>query len=117
MRSLASLRRQRFSHRLTDGHAIADLSLRNFTEMRDLVAAPRFILRKKIEGHIQAKHPDQWLPLYTQVKFTDIPYVDALREGQRHDRIMEEILAMPGIETKWESEEVERKALELLKKA
>jgi hypothetical protein len=30
---------------------------------------------------------------------------------------MEEILAMPGIETKWESEEVERKALELLKKA
>jgi kynurenine 3-monooxygenase len=104
-------------HRVANGHAIADLSLRNFTEMRDLVAAPRFILRKKIEGHIQAKHPDQWLPLYTQVKFTDIPYVDALREGQRHDRIMEEILAMPGIETKWESEEVERKALELLKKA
>jgi hypothetical protein len=30
---------------------------------------------------------------------------------------MEEILAMPGIETKWESEEVERKALGLLKKA
>ncbi|MFZ1665922.1 MAG: NAD(P)/FAD-dependent oxidoreductase [Flavobacteriales bacterium] len=104
-------------HRVANGHAIADLSLRNFTEMRDLVADPRFILRKKIEGHIQAKHPDLWLPLYTQVKFTDIPYVDALREGQRHDRIMEEILAMPGIETKWESEEVERKALGLLKKA
>jgi kynurenine 3-monooxygenase len=102
-------------HRVANGHAIADLSLRNFTEMRDLVADPRFILRKKIEGHIQAKHPDQWLPLYTQVKFTDIPYVDALREGQRHDRIMEEVLAMPGIEAKWESEEVERKALELLK--
>ena len=53
-------------------------------------------LRKKIEGHLQAKHPDQWLPLYSQVKFTDTPYVDALREGQRHDRIMEEVLAMPG---------------------
>ncbi|MBK7287802.1 MAG: hypothetical protein IPI95_12290 [Flavobacteriales bacterium] len=103
-------------HRVANGHAIADLSLRNFTEMRDLVADPRFILRKKIEGRIQAKHPDQWLPLYTQVKFTDIPYVDALREGQRHDRIMEEVLAMPGIESKWESEEVERKALELLKR-
>jgi kynurenine 3-monooxygenase len=65
-------------HRKPNGDAIADLSLRNFVEMRDLVADPRFILRKKIEGHMQAKHPDQWLPLYSQVKFTDIPYVDAL---------------------------------------
>ena len=32
------------------------------------------------------------------------------------DSIMEEVLAMPGIESKWESEEVERKALELLKR-
>ncbi len=102
-------------HRVANGHAITDLSLRNFIEMRDLVADPRFILRKKIEGHIQAKHPEEWIPLYSQVKFTNIPYVEALREGQRHDRIMEEVLAMPGIEAKWESEEVEKKALELLK--
>jgi kynurenine 3-monooxygenase len=70
--------------------------------MRDLVADPKFILRKKIEGRLQAKHPDQWLPLYSQVKFSDIEYKDALREGQRHDRIMEAVLAMPGIEEKWE---------------
>ncbi|MCC6938452.1 MAG: FAD-dependent monooxygenase [Flavobacteriales bacterium] len=105
--------------RKPNGDAIADLSMRNFVEMRDLVADPRFILRKKIEGRLQAKHPDQWLPLYSQVKFTDTPYVDALREGQRHDRIMEQVLAMPGVEEKWESDpavqrEVERKALELL---
>jgi kynurenine 3-monooxygenase len=56
------------------------------------------------------------MPLYSQVKFTDIPYVDALREGQRHDRIMQEVLTMPGIETTWESEDVERKALALLEK-
>ena len=71
-------------------------------------------LRKKIEGRLQAKHPDQWLPLYSQVKFTDTPYVDALREGQRHDRIMEQVLAMPGVEERWETEEVERKVLDLL---
>ena len=59
-------------------------------------------------------HPDKWLPLYSQVKFSDIAYKDALREGQRHDRIMEEILAMPGIEEKWESGEVEGKAIALL---
>ncbi|MBL7946988.1 MAG: FAD-dependent monooxygenase [Flavobacteriales bacterium] len=100
--------------RKPNGDAIADLSMRNFVEMRDLVADPKFLLRKKIEGHLQAKHPDKWLPLYSQVKFSDIEYKDAWKEGLRHDRIMEEVLAMPGVEEKWESEEVERKALELL---
>jgi kynurenine 3-monooxygenase len=100
--------------RKPNGDAIADLSLRNFVEMRDLVADPRFILRKKIEGRLQAKHPDKWLPLYSQVKFSDIGYKAAWDEGLRHDRIMEEVLAMPGIEERWESEEVERKALGLL---
>ena len=101
--------------RKPNGDAIADLSLRNFVEMRDLVADPKFLLRKKIEGHLQAKHPDQWLPLYSQVKFSDIQYKDAWREGLRHDRIMEEVLAMPGIEEKWESEEVERRVMELVR--
>ena len=100
--------------RKPNGDAIADLSLRNFVEMRDLVADPKFLLRKKIEGHLQSKHPDQWLPLYSQVKFSDIEYKDAWKEGLRHDRIMEEVLAMPGIEEKWGSEEVERRVMELV---
>lgn len=100
--------------RKPNGDAIAELSLRNFIEMRDLSADPRFLLRKKIEGRLQAKHPDKWLPLYSQVKFSDIAYKDALREGQRHDRIMAEVLAMPGVEDKWEGEEVERRAMELI---
>jgi len=100
--------------RKPNGDAIADLSMRNFVEMRDLVADPRFLLRKKIEGHIQAKHPDKWLPLYSQVKFSDTPYADAWREGLRHDRIMEEVLAMEGVEEKWDGEEVERRVLGLL---
>ncbi len=100
--------------RKPNGDAIADLSMRNFVEMRDLVADPQFLLRKKIEGHIQAKHPDKWLPLYSQVKFSDIAYKDAWKEGLRHDRIMEEVLAMPGIEEKWESGEVERRVLGLM---
>ncbi|HRF79879.1 MAG TPA: NAD(P)/FAD-dependent oxidoreductase [Flavobacteriales bacterium] len=102
------------TQRKPNGDAIADLSLRNFVEMRDLVADPQFLLRKKIEGHIQAKHPDKWLPLYSQVKFSDIAYKDAWNEGLRHDRIMEEVLAMEGVAEKWESEEVERKVLGLL---
>ncbi|HNU55305.1 MAG TPA: NAD(P)/FAD-dependent oxidoreductase [Flavobacteriales bacterium] len=100
--------------RKPNGDAIADLSMRNFVEMRDLVADPQFLLRRKIEGHLQARHPDKWLPLYSQVKFTDIAYKDAWEEGLRHDRIMEEVMRTPGIEENWDSAEVEKKALGLL---
>lgn len=102
------------TERVANGNAIADLSLRNFVEMRDLVADPRFILRKKIEGRIQERHPDKWLPLYSQVKFSDIPYVDAWNEGLRHDRIMEQVLALPDVDKRWDSDEVERQVLNLL---
>jgi kynurenine 3-monooxygenase len=90
-----------------NGNAIADLSLRNFVEMRDLVADPKFILRKKIEGNFYKKHPEKWVPLYSQVKFTDTPYIDAWNEGLRQDAIMEPILELPNIEEIWDSPEVE----------
>jgi kynurenine 3-monooxygenase len=99
--------------RVPAGNALVDLSLRNFIEMRDLVADPSFQLRKKIERKVQANHPDKWTPLYTLVKFTNIPYHEAKAEGERHDRIMEEILAMDGIEERWDSEEVEQEVLRL----
>jgi kynurenine 3-monooxygenase len=94
--------------REVNGNAIADLSLRNFIEMRDLVADPKFILRKKIEANFYKKHPDKWIPLYSQVKFTNIPYIDAWNEGLRQDEIMQPILNTPGIEEHWDSPEIEQ---------
>ena len=100
--------------RVPAGNALVDLSLRNFIEMRDQVADPSFQLRKKIERKVQANHPDKWTPLYTLVKFTNIPYHEAKAEGERHDRIMEEILGIEVIEEKWDSNEVEQEVLRLL---
>ena len=91
-----------------NGKALVDLSMRNFIEMRDLVADPQFILRKKIEAKIYKKYPEKWMPLYSQVKFTNIPYIDAWNEGLRQDEIMKPILATPGIAEKWDSNEVEQ---------
>ena len=99
--------------RVPAGNALVDLSLRNFVEMRDLVADPNFQLRKKIERKVQANHPDKWTPLYTLVKFTNIPYHEAKAEGERHDRIMEEILAIEGIKENWDSDKVEQEVLRL----
>ncbi len=83
--------------------AIAELSMRNFIEMRDLVADENFVLRKKIEAAIHKKYKD-YLPLYSMVTFSDLPYSEALAKGKEHDRLMEEILALPDIKTDWESE-------------
>ncbi|KAA3440124.1 FAD-dependent oxidoreductase [Rufibacter hautae] len=69
--------------------AIADLAVYNFIEMRDKVADPRFLLQKKIEAKITAQYPDSWLPLYSMVTFSpDLPYAEALANGQRQEEIM-----------------------------
>ena len=100
--------------RKPDVDAIADLAMRNFVEMRDLTGQPEFLLRKKIEAKFNDLHPDKWLPLYSMVTFSHIPYSEALAEGQRQDGIMEEVMRIPGIEDKWDSDEVMQKMLELL---
>jgi len=101
--------------RKPNSDAIADLAVANFTEMRDLVTHPDFILQKKIEAHFSQLHPDKWLPLYTMVTFTDLPYSHALKQGQKQDAIMRKVLtSVPEIETKWNSHEVEKLMLKLI---
>lgn len=93
--------------RKPNGDAVAELALGNFIEMRDKVADPMFVLRKKIEARFTEKHPKLWLPLYSMVTFSDIPYADALKLGQWQNGIMEKVMAMPDIENRWDSLEVE----------
>jgi kynurenine 3-monooxygenase len=95
--------------------AIGELAVANFIEMRDLVGKPEFLLRKKIEGWFYEKHPDKWIPLYTMVTFTHIPYNEALQKGKRQEAIMNEIMQMSDIENKWNDVTVENKILTLLK--
>ncbi len=87
--------------RLKDADAIADLALRNFIEMRDLVADPRFLLRKEIAAYLSDKYPEDFLPLYSQVTFTHIPYSQALEEGLAQDELFDRILAIENIEENW----------------
>ena len=86
--------------------AIAELAMRNFVEMRDLTAQPEFLLQKKIEAAFSAQYPGRWMPLYSQVTFSHIPYADALAAGKRQEAIMQTIMARPNIEETWNSQEV-----------
>lgn len=83
------------SERKKDADAISDLALNNFIEMRDHVGDPDFLRRKSLEAKIQEAHPKEWLPLYSMVTFSDIPYLEALKAGNLQKRVMDEFLKLP----------------------
>ncbi len=101
--------------RKPDGDAIADLAIANFIEMRDKTADKTFLLQKKIEAHFSAKHPEKWIPLYSMVTYSPhIRYSEALVNGNKQQAIMDKIMAMPDIEAKWDSADVESAILKSL---
>lgn len=100
--------------RKPDGDAVQDLSVENYFVMRDFVADPRFLLQKKIEGRFSQLHPDKWIPLYTQVSFTNTRYSVAYQNGKRQDDIMKKVMDRPDINEKWDSKEVEDAILKLV---
>jgi len=98
--------------RKPDADAIADLAVNNFTEMRERTADPKFLLQKKIEAKLHNKYPEFWIPAYSQVTFSpNIRYSEALLRGQKQETIMQGIMRLPDIESKWESEEIEQMIL------
>ncbi len=95
------------AHRIEDANAIADLALMNFIEMRDRVADPRFLLRKKIEAHLHQQFPKDFQSVYSMVSFSHVPYSTALAEVEQHRRLFEKILAIENVEQRWNGPEVE----------
>jgi len=100
--------------RKPNGDALQDLSLDNYYVMRDFVSDENFLLQKKIEAKLHEKHPEKWIPLYSQVTFSHIPYSTAYNQGKKQDKIMKEILQDPKINEKWDSIEVENKILSMI---
>jgi len=77
-----------FSRRKENADALADLAIGNFIEMRDKTASKSFRAKKKLAHLLEATLPGIYLPLYTMITFTRIPYVEAARRAQRQDRIV-----------------------------
>lgn len=104
------------NERKPNADAIAELSYQNFIEMSSKTADPMFLLRKKIEKKFAQKYPELWTPLYSRVTFSDKAYSDALRIGNQQRSIMDEIMKIPEIEEKWDSQEIQEKILKWIKK-
>ncbi len=77
-----------FSRRKENADALADLAIGNFIEMRDKTASRTFRAKKKLDHLLEAALPGRYLPLYTMITFTRIPYAQAARRARLQDRIL-----------------------------
>jgi kynurenine 3-monooxygenase len=80
--------------RRPNADAIADLALANFHEMRDHVASPWFRLEKRGEVLLHRLFPRWYLPLYTMISFSLIPYAEARERARRQKRVVRVILGL-----------------------
>jgi kynurenine 3-monooxygenase len=74
-----------FSRRKENADALADLAIGNFIEMRDKTASKTFRAKKRLDHVLEAALPGLYLPLYTMVTFTRIPYAQAARRARVQD--------------------------------
>ncbi len=79
--------------RRPNGDAVASLALMNFLEMRDKVASPMFLERKKIEKELGKSYPEKFVSVYEMVSFSHIPYSTAIQCIQAQDNLLEQIMA------------------------
>lgn len=77
------------SARKQDADAIADLAIDNYYEMRDHVANPVFIEKRKIEMDLEKTFPTQYFSKYSLVTFNeDIGYHEAMTRGRAQDEAL-----------------------------
>ena len=67
--------------------ALADLAIENFVEMRDRVASPWFLLKKRLGKICHRLFPRSFIPLYSMVTFSTIPYAEARERSTRQVRV------------------------------
>ncbi|PYI94775.1 MAG: kynurenine 3-monooxygenase [Verrucomicrobia bacterium] len=77
-----------FSRRKKNTDALADLAIGNFIEMRDKTASKTFRAKKKVDHALEAALPGVYLPLYTMVTFTRMPYAMAAKRARLQDSLV-----------------------------
>ena len=76
-----------------NGHAIANMALENYIEMRDSVNDPNYRKRRELELKLEKKFPNRFVPRYSMVSFHQIPYFEVYRRGKIQFKLMLEFLS------------------------
>ena len=93
--------------RKPNADSMQKLSLQNYHVMRDHVANPEFLLQKKLERRYHELYPDKYIPLYSMVTFSHIPYAEALEKGLKQEARIKEIMNKYPVKQLFESGEID----------
>lgn len=75
--------------RKPDAHAINDLALENYIEMRASVVSPVYKLRKWMEEMVSVYLPNLgWRTKYSRISFGNERYSDVVRQSERQGRLL-----------------------------
>ncbi|XP_031338177.1 kynurenine 3-monooxygenase-like [Photinus pyralis] len=74
--------------RRNDAHAICELALYNYVEMRDLVIRPSFRIRKFVDNILFNLFPEYWIPLYNSITFTEMGYKNCISNRSWQDKFI-----------------------------
>ena len=80
------------STQVKNGHAIADMALENYLEMRDHVNDPEYKKRRAVELKLERMFPGQFIPRYSMVSFHQIPYAEVYKRGEKQFKIISDVL-------------------------
>lgn len=78
--------------RKPNGDAIADLAIDNYKVMRSSVVDPKFQAKKEIGFILEREFSGKFVPRYSRVMFTHIPYAEAMRLGELQEKILDELV-------------------------
>jgi kynurenine 3-monooxygenase len=98
--------------RKRDMDVIAELCVSNSIELRDHVADRSFQLRKAVERRVNELLPARYMPLYSMISFTLMPYADALQVSREQNAMIDRLLCTENLEDKLASGDFGRLVLE-----
>ena len=80
------------SAQVENGHAIADMAIENYLEMRDHVNDTEYKKRRNVELKLERMFPGQFIPRYSMVSFHQIPYAEVYQRGEKQFKIIGDVL-------------------------
>ena len=80
------------STQVENGHAIANMAIENYLEMRDHVNDPEYKKRRNVELKLERMFPGQFIPRYSMVSFHKIPYAEVYQQGEKQFKIISDVL-------------------------
>jgi kynurenine 3-monooxygenase len=77
-----------------NGHAIADMAIENYEEMRDSVNKSKYQAQRKLEFALEQRIPNKFIPRYSMVSFSEKPYSEVYKKGEKQYKLLNTLLEL-----------------------